>query len=147
MPIRQDQVRLSGRSKEGPIWRGNRLTIRRDELDERILIELAGGMLRAEVVDAFLADYQQETSRLAAETVSARAARQLELADINNQIALARSAILNGVDAAMFVEELRVRDDRPGEQDSMEITSATLSAALRTQPRVSPESRKPHRSI
>lgn len=48
-----------------------RLTIRQDELDTRVLPGLATEMLRDDVVAAFLAKYEAESRRLTAETVSA----------------------------------------------------------------------------
>ena len=52
--------------------------------------------------------YEAEARRLAAETVSARPAREVELADFDQQIGLAKAAILKGVDAAIFVGDMKV---------------------------------------
>ncbi|MDQ0836527.1 recombinase family protein [Sphingomonas faeni] len=90
-----------GAAKKGPTWCGNRLTIRQDELDTRVLAGLATEMLRDDVIAAFLTEYEAETRRLAAETVNARPEREVELANLDRQIALAKAAILKGVDAAL----------------------------------------------
>ncbi len=101
-----------GAAKKGPTWCDNRVTIRQDELDARVLTGLSTEMLRDDVVAAFLAEYEAETRRLTAETVSTRPEREVELANLNRQISLAKAAILKGVDAAMFVEEMKVWNER-----------------------------------
>ena len=122
-----------GAAKKGPTWCGNRLTIRQDELDTRVLAGLATEMLRDDVVAAFLTEYEAETRRLAAETVNARPEREVELANLDRQIALAKAAILKGVDAAMFVEDMKVWNERRkvllAEQDAAQ-TASTASQLL-----------------
>ncbi|WP_307087494.1 hypothetical protein [Sphingomonas faeni] len=66
-----------------------------------MLAGLATEMLRDDVIAAFLTEYEAETRRLAAETVNARPEREVELANLDRQIALAKAAILKGVDAAL----------------------------------------------
>ncbi|WP_443024596.1 recombinase family protein [Sphingomonas sp. Leaf343] len=116
-----------GAAKKGPTWCDNRLTFRQDELDARVLAGLSTEMLRDDVVAAFLAEYEAETQRLAAETVSTRPEREVELANLDRQISLAKAAILKGVDAAMFVEEMKVWNERRqvllAEQDVAQTTS------------------------
>ncbi len=116
-----------GAAKKGPTWCDNRLTIRQDELDARVLAGLSTEMLRDDVVAAFLAEYEAETQRLAAETVSTRPEREVELANLDWQISLAKAAILKGVDAAMFVEEMKVWNERRqvllAEQDAAQAAS------------------------
>ena len=116
-----------GAAKKGPTWCDNRLTIRQDELDARALAGLSTEMLRDDVVAAFLTEYEAETQRLAAETVSTRPEREVELANLDRQIALAKEAILKGVDATMFVEEMKVWNERRqvllAEQDAAQATS------------------------
>jgi len=68
-------------------------------------------MLRNDVVAAFLAEYEAETRRLATEMVSTRPKRE-ELANLDRQIVLAKAAILKGVYAAMFVEKMKVWNER-----------------------------------
>ena len=79
-----------GAAKKGPTWCGNRLTIRQGELDTRVLAGLATEMLRDDVVAAFLTEYEAETRRLSAETVNARPEREVELANLDRQIALTK---------------------------------------------------------
>jgi site-specific DNA recombinase len=79
-----------GAGKEGLTWCDNRLTFRQDELDTRVLAGLSSEMLRDDVVAVFLAEYEAETRRLTAETVSARPEREDELANLDHQISRAR---------------------------------------------------------
>ncbi|WP_162233705.1 hypothetical protein [Sphingomonas sp. Leaf17] len=90
-------------------------------------------MLRDDVVAAFLTEYEAETRRLAAETVNARPEREVELANLDRQITLAKAAILKGVDAAMFVEDMKAWNERRkvllAEQDAGQ-TASTESQLL-----------------
>ncbi|MES3096995.1 hypothetical protein [Sphingomonas aerolata] len=84
-------------------------------------------MLRNDVVAAFLAKYEAETRRVATEMLSTRPKREVELANLDRQIVLAKAAILKGVDAAMFVEKMKVWNERRqvllAEQDVAQTTS------------------------
>jgi site-specific DNA recombinase len=101
-----------GAAKKGPTWCDNRLTIRQDELDTRVLAGLASEMLRDHVVAAFLSEYEAETRRLTAETVSAGPEREAELANLDHKLSLAKAAILKGVDAMVFVDEMKIWTER-----------------------------------
>ena len=69
-------------------------------------------MLRDDVVAAFLLEYEAETRRLTAETVSARPEREAELANLDHQLGYAKAAILKGVDATVFVDEMKIWTER-----------------------------------
>ena len=69
-------------------------------------------MLRDDVVAAFLLEYEAETRRLTAETVSARPEREAELANLDHKLSLAKAAILKGVDAMVFVDEMKIWTER-----------------------------------
>ncbi len=101
-----------GAAKKGPTWCDNRLTIRQDELDTRVLAGLSSEMLRDDVVAAFLLEYEAETRRLMAETVSARPEREAELANLDHKLSRAKAAILKGVDAMVFVDEMKIWTER-----------------------------------
>ena len=90
----------------------NQLTIRQDDLDARVLAGLSTEMLRDDVVAAFLLEYEAETRRLTAETVSARPEREAELANLDHQLSRAKTAILKGVDATVFVDEMKIWTER-----------------------------------
>ncbi len=103
-----------GASKKGPAFCGNRLTIRQDDLDARILSGLANEMVRDEVLAVFLEEYAKETARLEASATDSQPQRDLELMEIDRQIALAKAAILKSVDASMFIAQMRAWAERRG---------------------------------
>ena len=89
-----------------------RPTIRQDELDTRVLPGLATEMLRDDVVAAFLAEYEAESRRLTAETVSAALSGKLNWPiSITNSRARRRLSS-KGVDAAVFVDEMKIWTER-----------------------------------
>ncbi len=65
-------------------------------------------MLRDDVVAAFLLEYEAGTQRLTTEKVSARPEREAELANLEHQLSRAKAAILKGVDATVFVDEMKI---------------------------------------
>ena len=101
-----------GAAKKGPTWRDNRLTIRQDKLDTRVLAGLASEMLHDDVVAAFLSEYEAETRRLTDETVSAGPEGEAELANLDHKLSLAKAAILKGVDAMVFVYKMKIWTER-----------------------------------
>ncbi len=101
-----------GAAKKGPTWCDNRLTIRQDELDTRVMAGLSSEMLRNDVVATFLEEYEAETRGLTAETFDARPEREAELANLDHQLGYAKAAILKGVDATVFVDEMKIWTDR-----------------------------------
>ena len=101
-----------GSAKKGPAYCGNRLTIRQDELDTRVLAGLTTEMLKEDVLAAFLKEYEAETCRLETASASIRPEREVELAGVKQQIATIKSAILKGVDAELFVSELKQAQSR-----------------------------------
>jgi site-specific DNA recombinase len=96
-----------GSAKKGPTYCGNRLTIRQDELDARVLASLTTEMLKEDVLAAFLEEYEAEMRRLDATTARARPEREVELAGVEHDIATIKTAILKGIDASLFVAELK----------------------------------------
>jgi site-specific DNA recombinase len=118
-----------GAAKKGPTWCGNRLTIRQDEIDRRVLAGLSSEMLRDDVVAAFRTEYEDEARRLAAQTVSARPQREIELAKLEDWIGRARAAIMKGIDAAMFVEDMKVWNEQRKALLAAEEASAATSRA------------------
>ena len=71
-------------------------------------------MVRDEVLAVFLKEYAKETARLEARATDSQPQRDLELMEIDRQIALAKAAILKGVDASMFIAEMRAWAERRG---------------------------------
>ncbi|MBA2935138.1 hypothetical protein HZF05_13690 [Sphingomonas sp. CGMCC 1.13654] len=101
-----------GSAKKGPTYCGNRLTIRQDELDARILAGLTSEMMKDDVLAAFLDEYEAEMRRLDATTASTRPEREVELAEVEGAIATIKTAILKGIDASLFVAELKQLETR-----------------------------------
>lgn len=66
---------------------------------------------------------------MSAETVNARPEREVELANLDRQIALAKAAILKGVDAAMFVEDMKVWNERRQILLAEQVAGQTASTA------------------
>lgn len=98
--------------KKRPNWCDNRLTIRQDELDTRVLAGLSGEMLRDNAVATFLLEYEAVTRRLTAETVSGGPEQEAEVANLDHQNSRAKAAILKGVDATVFVDEMKIWTER-----------------------------------
>ncbi|SDG20822.1 Site-specific DNA recombinase, partial [Sphingomonas carotinifaciens] len=103
----QHRFGCQGAAKKGPTWCDNRLTIRQDALDARVLKGLTTAMLRDDVVAAFLEEYAAETHRLEEASVSTRPEHEAELSEVDQQISHAKTAILKGVDPSLFVDELQ----------------------------------------
>ena len=120
-----------GSAKKGPSYCGNRLTVRQEDLDARVLKGLSAELLREDVLAVFLDEYEAETRRLEAAAVGARPEREVELADVDRQITLAKAAILKGVDAAIFAEDMRVWSARRAmlitELETVQCTSGDTS--------------------
>jgi len=91
-----------GAAKKGPTYCGNRLTIRQDELDERVLSGLSDRMLQDDILAIFLDEYEAETRRLANAEILAQADPAMDLADVRRQLSTIKAAILKGVDASIF---------------------------------------------
>jgi site-specific DNA recombinase len=101
-----------GSAKKGPTYCSNRLTIRQDELDARVIAGLTSEMMRDDVLAVFLGEYEAETRRLEAAAATVRPEREVELAEVEQQIGSIKTAILKGVDASMFVTELKQLETR-----------------------------------
>ncbi len=103
----QHRFGCQGAAKKGPTWCDNRLTIRQDALDARVLKGLITAMLRDDVAAAFLEEYAVETRRLEEASITTRPEHEAELTEVDQQIMHAKTAILKGVDPALFVDELQ----------------------------------------
>ena len=71
-------------------------------------------MMRDEVLVVFVEEYAAETARLEASATDCQPQRDLELREIDRQIALVKAAILKGVDPSMFVAEMKQWAERRG---------------------------------
>lgn len=101
-----------GAAKKGPTYCSNRLTIRQDELDARTLAGLTTEMMKDDVLAIFLEEYDAETRRLEATAADIQPEREVELANVERDIATIKTAIMKGIDASMFVTELKQLEAR-----------------------------------
>ncbi|MFW2830993.1 recombinase family protein [Sphingomonas sp. ID0503] len=101
-----------GSAKKGPSYCSNRLTIRQDDLDARVLEGLTREMLRDDVLAIFLEEYEAETRRLDAVSVTVRPEREVALSQVTAQLTNIKAAILQGVNPTLFVDELRQLTER-----------------------------------
>ena len=108
----KDRFGCQGSAKKGPDYCSNRLTIRQDVLDGRVLAGLTNEMMRDDVLAVFLEEYEAETRRLEVSSADLRPERELELSEVVRDIATIKTAILKGVDASIFVAELAQLEQR-----------------------------------
>ena len=101
-----------GSAKKGKTYCRNRLTIRQDDLDARVLTGLTAEMMRDDLLAVFIEEYAAETRRLRNASTTALPEREVELAHVNAQLGTIKTVILKGVDASMFVAELEQLGDR-----------------------------------
>ena len=102
----QNRFGCQGSAKKGETYCGNRLTIRQDEIDRRVLSGLLTEMMRDDVLAIFIEEYEAEAKRLQASAMTALPERESEYAEISAQIGRLKAAILQGVDPTLFVDEL-----------------------------------------
>ena len=93
-------------TKKGASACTNRLTVRIDELEEQVLAAMRDDLMQPEVVEAFVAEYIAEQNRLANQREAGRTEREAELREVSAGVARLTAAILKGVDAALFADEL-----------------------------------------
>lgn len=95
-----------GSAKKGTSYCGNRLTIRQDELDARVLGGLTTEMLHDDVLAVFLEEYAAETARLTSVNEAARPAHDAELQEVLRQLDTMKAPIIKGLDPSLFVGEM-----------------------------------------
>jgi hypothetical protein len=101
----------------------NRLTIRRDVLEETVLSGLRDNLLHPDLVREFVAEYQREFNRLRQGEEAAHAAMQRELNKVESEIANIIAAVKAGLFAPSMKDELA----------ALETRKATLVAETREQ--------------
>lgn len=98
----------------------NKLTIRRDVLEETILTGLRDNLLHPDLISAFVAEYQREWNRLRREEEMIRSRKTVELVTIERQITNLIEAIKQG----LFTPSMKA------ELDSLERRKTELTAAM-----------------
>ncbi|AZN73978.1 recombinase family protein [Georhizobium profundi] len=90
----------------------NRLTMRRDSLEEAVLDGLRDSLLHPDLVAEFVGEYQREWNRLRGEENAARQRQDAELQKVERQIANIVTAVKNGLYSEAMGEELRSLEER-----------------------------------
>ncbi len=103
---------------------GNRLTIRRDVLEETVLAGLRENLLHPDLVAVFVEEYRREVERLRKGAGKADAARRRELAKVERQIGRIVEAVKDG----FYVPAMKA------EMAGLETRRAELAAALAETP-------------
>jgi hypothetical protein len=114
----------------------NRLTIRRDVLEETVLRGLKDNLLQPELIHEFVSTYQQEYNRLRRTQANEHAAARAELASVERQI----RNIVEAVKAGLFVPAMKTRWRRwrnaeRGSSDRWAIRSRSRRCCIPASPR------------
>ncbi|WP_445190797.1 recombinase family protein [Sphingomonas sp. Tas61C01] len=119
-----------GSAQKGTSYCGNRLTIRQDELDARVLAGLTTEMLRDDVLAVFLEEYAAETARLTSVNEAVQPARDAELEEVLRQLDTMKAAIIKGLDPLLFVGEMNQLGKRRDQLESEAVMAAPTAAPL-----------------
>ena len=90
----------------------NRLTIRRDVLEETVLRGLKDNLLQPELIHEFVTTYQQEYNRLRREQANEQAPAHAELARVERQIRNIVEAVKAGLFAPTMKDEMAALEER-----------------------------------
>ena len=93
----------------------NRLTIRRDVLEETVLRGLKDNLLQRDLIHEFVTTYQQEYNRLRREQAHEQGAAHAELAKVERQIRNIIEAVKAGLSAESMKDELAALEKRKAE--------------------------------
>jgi DNA invertase Pin-like site-specific DNA recombinase len=93
----------------------NRLTIRRDVLEETVLSGLRQNLLHPDLIREFVSEYQKEWNRLRREEEALKGRDTAELARLERQIANIIAAVKQGLFAASMKAELEELEARKAE--------------------------------
>lgn len=90
----------------------NRLTMRRDNLEDAVLDGLRDSLLHPDLVAEFVSEYQREWNRLRGEENAIRQRQDAELQKVDHQIANIVTAVKNGLFSEAMGDELRSLEER-----------------------------------
>jgi len=110
----------------------NHLTIRRDEVEARVLRALQEKLLRRDLFEEFCEEFTHEMNRLRMEHRASLTAAERELERVKKEIEKVIDAIVAGVKGS------EVKDRMAGQQDRKEILSKQLEAANELPPLLHP---------
>ena len=117
--ISADAFGCSAARNKGPAVCTNRLTIKRDVLEGKVLEALANHLMDPELVRLFCEEYVAERNRLAAEADASRAVLDGELARVKKDHARLVQAILDGVPGDQVKEPMIALDARRQELEKL----------------------------
>ena len=117
--ISADAFGCSAARNKGPAVCTNRLTIKRDVLEGKVLDALANHLMDPDLVRLFCEEYVAERNRLAAEADASRAVLDGELARVKKDHARLVQAILDGVPGDQVKEPMIALDARRQELEKL----------------------------
>jgi site-specific DNA recombinase len=96
----------------------NRLTISRQEVEERVLVALRDKLMRRDLFEEFCREYVRELNRLRMEHRAGLSSARTELATVEREIRKLVQAIKDGVSALAIKDELLLLEGRKAELQS-----------------------------
>ena len=96
----------------------NRLTISRQEVEERVLVALREKLMRRDLFEDFCREYVRELNRLRMEHRAGLSSARMELATVDREIRKLVQAIKDGVSALSIKDELLSLESRKAELQS-----------------------------
>src|SRR5262249_34962495 len=90
----------------------NRLTIGRQELEQRVLVAVREGLMRPDLFKVFYEEYVRELNRLRMERRASLSQGKRDLAETERQIERLIQAITDGISAASIKEKLHSLEAR-----------------------------------
>ena len=131
--VSKDSFGCSAARNKGATVCTNRLTIRRDLLEGRVLDALAHHLMDPELVDLFCRDYIAERNRLAAAADATRSTLETELQQVTRDHRKLVDAIIAGVPAEQVKDRMIELDARRKELEQT-LASPTASPPLHLHP-------------
>jgi DNA invertase Pin-like site-specific DNA recombinase len=113
----------------------NSRTIVRREIEARVLVGLKDRLLAPELVETFLAEYQEETNRLRREADAAHKAHEREFAQVKGKIARIVHAIEDGMYTPSMKEAMHALEARKAELEAL-LADRPDAPALRLHPKL-----------
>nr|WP_255453756.1 zinc ribbon domain-containing protein [Paracoccus sp. S-4012] len=131
--ISQEAFGCSNARNKGPAVCTNRLSIRRQDLETRVLAALSNDLMDPEAVQLFCEEYAVERNRLRAAATAGRAALEKELAQVTRDHRKLVDAIIAGVPADQVKDRMIELDHRRQELERM-LSDAPAPDSVRLHP-------------
>jgi len=98
---------------------GNKVTIRQDVLEERVIGTLRARLMRPELTEIFCREYTNHLNKVRMEHNAQRAAREKELADVQAKIDKVIDSIKAGIDVALIKDEANALQRRKEQLETL----------------------------